>query len=50
MKVALRATVARMTQALDAALTSALAGMTSNDIWGWIHHCAYDPKSNPDVL
>ena len=44
-KTALRAIAARTVDAFDAALTTALAGVTSSDARGWFLHCGYNSKS-----
>lgn len=44
-KTVLRAAAARTVDALNTALTTALASVTSNDARGWFHHCGYNSKS-----
>jgi hypothetical protein len=41
MKTALRAAAARSHDALDAAITEALAAVTAQDAKGWFESCGY---------
>jgi transposase len=49
-KTALRAAAARTIDALDNALTAALASVSSSDARGWFLHCGYESKPNCNPL
>lgn len=43
-KLVLRSFKARTAEALDPAITQAIASIAAQDAWGWMNHCGYSPQ------